>query len=245
MRALSELSIKADCSTSDANEYRTPSAVFAPSVHEMYPGGISQDRNVQKGTFVEVLGYSHQMEGKTRPHFFRGVASVVLRLFNAVEPTRAYFGQKDIQQAIILRRMVRDTLLSHPTPENLHIIPTARAEDGLALSSRNAYLTPQERSHAPSLYTALLKGKQVWDAGSDPSEAVRAAKAVIEKACEAAQEDKIQIELDYISLTDADTFEVPENREKGQAYLLCGAMKVGTTRLIDNVVFGDVQSIVF
>lgn len=128
---------------------RQPSAIFLPSVSEMYPTGISQDVSVQKGTFVEVKGYGHQMEGRTRPTFFRGVATVVTKLFNVVEvspisirapqiwfspvhmlrviqPTRTYFGQKDIQQALLLRRLTRDLLLSHPLPENLNIVPTAR-----------------------------------------------------------------------------------------------------------------------
>jgi pantoate--beta-alanine ligase len=105
---------------------RTPSAVFLPSVHDMYPSGISQDVATQKGTFVEVRGFSHQMEGTTRPTFFRGVATVVTKLFHIVEPTRAYFGQKDIQQALLLRRMTRDLLMARPAPENVHIVPTTR-----------------------------------------------------------------------------------------------------------------------
>ncbi|CDO69093.1 hypothetical protein BN946_scf184992.g42 [Trametes cinnabarina] len=105
---------------------RTAAAVFVPTVDEMYPSGIVQSVDGQKGTFVEVKGYGHQMEGRTRPAFFRGVATVVTKLFNVIEPMRTYFGQKDIQQALLLRRMTRDLLLSHPTPENLFIVPTVR-----------------------------------------------------------------------------------------------------------------------
>ena len=128
---------------------RAPAAVFVPTVREMYPGGISQDVRAQKGAFVEVQGYGHQMEGASRPTFFRGVATVVTKLFNVIEvryrllwiifdagadqdadarwqPTRAYFGQKDIQQALLLRRLAQDLLLAHPEPQNVCIVPTAR-----------------------------------------------------------------------------------------------------------------------
>ena len=112
--------------TTHSSTTRKPNAVFLPSVHDMYPSGISQDVNAQKGTFVEVKGFSHQMEGTTRPTFFRGVATVVTKLFNIIEPTRAYFGQKDIQQALLLKRLTRDLLMAHPLPENLAIVPTVR-----------------------------------------------------------------------------------------------------------------------
>lgn len=143
-----DLQVLSSLSHQDASSLidKSTSALFLPSVNDMYPSGISQDTSDQRGTFVEVKGYSHQMEGSRRPTFFRGVATVVTKLLNAVQvsllipyqsrrpysafslpkPTRAYFGQKDIQQALLLRRMVRDLLLSHPTPENVLIVPTAR-----------------------------------------------------------------------------------------------------------------------
>jgi len=254
METLSKLSFDPSSSAGRSGAVRKPSAVFAPTVQEMYPSGISQDRTMQKGTFVEVVGYSHQMEGKTRPDFFRGVTSVVLRLFNAVQPTHAYFGQKDIQQALILRRMVKDTLLSHPTASTTHIVPTSRAPDGLALSSRNAYLSPKEQKHATGLYKALLKGKEIWDASLkeretvDPTRVIQAAEEVIEKCRKEADEDGVKIELDYIAFRDPETFEMPERMEmyrEGKAYLLCGAMKLGTTRMIDNIILGKVGSIVY
>ncbi|EKM50616.1 uncharacterized protein PHACADRAFT_188161 [Phanerochaete carnosa HHB-10118-sp] len=169
-----------------------PSAVFVPTVYEMYPAGISQNVAEQKGTFVEVKGFSHQMEGKTRPTFFRGVATVVTKLFNVIEPTRTYFGQKDIQQAFLLRRMARDLLLSHPTPENVHIVPTARDPMTLlALSSRNTYLTPQEREvAAPTLYAAFAEGRKAWAAGSNKAECIaKACSVVSDKASALARED--------------------------------------------------------
>ena len=141
--------------------------------------------------------------------------------------------------------MVKDTLLSHPTPESLHIISTSRASDGLALSSRNVYLSQQERAHAPSLYAALTKAKEVWDMGAQPQEVVRGAKAVIEEAQRAAAKDGVQLIPDYITLADSETFETPDERIEGRAYLLCGAMKLGTTRMIDNVILGEIKKILY
>lgn len=145
LELLSAMSLKVNPSEAEGTLTRTPSAVFLPSVSEMYPSGISQSIAEQKGTFVEVQGFGHQMEGKTRPTFFRGVATVVMKLFHAIEvrctllrdrdsdttfntvqPTQAYFGQKDIQQALLLRRMARDMLISHPSPDNVQIVPTVR-----------------------------------------------------------------------------------------------------------------------
>ncbi|KAI0630576.1 Pantoate-beta-alanine ligase [Trametes polyzona] len=234
--------------TAPGGVIRKPSAVFVPTVSEMYPSGISQNTQEQKGTFVEVKGYGHQMEGRTRPTFFRGVATVVTKLFNAIEPTRAYFGQKDIQQALLLRRMTRDLLLSHPDSEHLYIVPTCRDPvTSLALSSRNVYLTPHERDNvAPALYRALQAAKFSWEAGASKAECVRRAQAVIEeKTREVGQE--IDLRLDYIEMNDADSFEVlADDTQKaeweadfvGRPVILSGAMWVGKTRLIDNIVLG-------
>ncbi|CCM02526.1 uncharacterized protein FIBRA_04628 [Fibroporia radiculosa] len=233
---------------------RTPSAVFLPSVPEMYPSGISQDVSEQKGTFVEVRGYGHQMEGKSRPNFFRGVATVVTKLFNAVEPTRTYFGQKDIQQALLLRRMTRDTLLSHPSPENLHIVPTARDPvTSLALSSRNTYLTPRERElAAPALYAALMVAQSAWSSGDNIDTCIQRARQVIsetETRLNSGQHEKIDMKLDYIEMNDPETFNLlsgvttkaqwEAEKDEGRAVVLSGAMWVGKTRLIDNVILGD------
>ncbi|KAL1941218.1 hypothetical protein VTO73DRAFT_7430 [Trametes versicolor] len=227
---------------------RTPSAVFVPTVGEMYPSGISQNTQEQKGTFVEVMGYGHQMEGRTRPTFFRGVATVVTKLFNAIEPTRTYFGQKDIQQALLLRRMTRDLLLSHPDPEHLYIVPTTRdPTTSLALSSRNAYLSPHERDHiAPALYAALQAAQCAWEAGASKAECIQRAQAVIENKKREAGES-VDLRLDYIEMNDAESFEVLSDavqREEweagfaGRPVILSGAMWVGKTRLIDNIVLG-------
>ncbi|OCH91511.1 Pantoate-beta-alanine ligase [Obba rivulosa] len=229
---------------------RKPSAVFLPTVSQMYPSGISQDTAAQKGTFVEVKGYGHQMEGKTRPAFFRGVATVVTKLFNAIEPTRTYFGQKDIQQALLLRRMTRDLLMSHPSPENLHIVPTARDKSGLALSSRNAYLTAYEREHiAPALNRALHYAHGMWSSSAPKAEILKYAAMVVAEAAKHATE-KVDVRLDYIEFNDPETFEpLPDDAtqsswqagDHGRPVILSGAMWLGKTRLIDNLVLGDAR----
>ncbi|KAI0738502.1 Pantoate-beta-alanine ligase [Daedaleopsis nitida] len=227
---------------------RTAAAVFVPNVFEMYPNGISQDVAEQKGTFIEVKGYSHQMEGKTRPTFFRGVATVVTKLFNVIEPTRTYFGQKDIQQALLLRRMTRDLLLSHPEPENLFIVPTARdPTTSLALSSRNAYLTDHERAGvAPALYAALQDAKEAWETGLPKAECVARAHAVIERK-QSELGGEVDLRYDYIEMNDPDSFDVLsdemaqpqwEAEVAGRPVVLSGAMWIGQTRLIDNIVLG-------
>ncbi|KAG6861457.1 hypothetical protein C0995_016548 [Termitomyces sp. Mi166 len=236
----------------EAKEIRKPSALFLPTVQEMYPSGISQDTAEQKGTFIEVKGYSHQMEGKTRPTFFRGVATVVTKLFNAIEPTNTYFGQKDIQQALLLRRLSRDLLLSHPDPEHLHIVPTARnPSTGLALSSRNAYLTNDGLQVAPTLYKALRAAEHAWNNGSTKAEAVEAAIKVVETEKVQAHSSGIQAEmrLDYVELNDSDDFEVisphsTKNVVSPHSVILSGALWVDKTRLIDNLILGDPGSII-
>jgi pantoate--beta-alanine ligase len=244
---------------------RKPSAVFLPTVPEMYPSGISQDTSAQKGTFIEVKGYGHQMEGQSRPKFFRGVATVVTKLFNVVEvssasdklllylmkavrqPTNTYFGQKDIQQALLLRRLCKDLLLSHPDPAHLHIVPTARdPSTGLALSSRNAYLTTDGRKVASTLRDALTAAERAWNQGLTKRECVERAVEVIEKKRAQARSEGLEVEmcLDYVELNDSQTFEVMEDqskrlRDESDPVILSGALWVDKTRLIDNIILGD------
>lgn len=228
---------------------RQPSAVFLPNAKEMYPSGITQDVSAQKGAFVEVKGYSHQMEGKSRPTFFRGVATVVTKLFNVVQPTRAYFGQKDIQQALLLRRLTRDLLMSHPLSQNVRIVPTARDPiDGLALSSRNAYLSQDERKVAPTFYQALLAARAAWEAGLSKAECLSKAHEVIAMRETQAKSDglDVNIRLDFIEFNDADTFDVVQDaatKKDFSVVLLSGALLVGKTRLIDNLILGDANEI--
>ncbi|KAI5120430.1 hypothetical protein M0805_009892 [Coniferiporia weirii] len=233
---------------------RTPSAVFLPTVDTMYPTPLTQGAPQQSGTFVEVKGLGEAMEGHSRPTFFRGVATVVTKLFNAVQPSHAYFGQKDIQQAILLRRMASDLLLAHPTPQTLHIVPTARSalpEDaGLALSSRNAYLKPEERVYASLLYRALRFGEKAWNAGKSKESVIRAAMTSLESGRLSAKAAGVKIGIDYVDMNDTTTFDIVGNAEtkrskKDEAVVLSGAIWVGKTRLIDNVLLGDASKIIY
>jgi len=209
----------------------------------MYPSGIDQDRAAQRGTFVEVKGYSDQMEGTSRPGFFRGVATVVTKLFNAIEPTNAYFGQKDIQQCLILKRLSRDLLLSHPDPAHLHIVPTVRDPvDNLALSSRNVYLSVAERKLAPTLFRALKAAEQAWNDRHPKVVCVQHARNVVDEVASISDSDT-EIRLDYIEFNDSESMEPLDDTRSitTETYpvILSGALCIGTTRLIDNIVLGD------
>jgi pantoate--beta-alanine ligase len=171
--------------------------LFAPSAEEMYPEGYA--------TWIEVEGIG--AEGRARPNHFRGVATVCLKLFNIVRPQVAYFGQKDAQQAAVLRRMIRDL----DVELELRVLPTVRDSDGLALSSRNAYLSEEERHEALVLPRALEAGRSAHALGSDPVTAARGAFNGLEP--------------DYVEVLDL-----------GDVTVLAAAARVGSTRLIDNIV---------
>ena len=234
--------------------------VLVPQVRDMYPNGFTQEVDKQVGAFVEVKGLSHQMEGRTRPIFFRGVATVVTKLFNIVLPHRAYFGQKDIQQTIVLRRLVSDLLFTYPCgAENVRVVPTARdPSDQLALSSRNAYLDARGRAVAPVLFAALERGRSVWEQllerGVEPAERIhatlQAARSVVEAAAQ-PQAGGASVQLDYVALNDPDTLEDMDQASYepvggARAAILSGAMWVRNdaaeeqpaARLIDNVLLG-------
>ncbi|KAG2128607.1 Pantoate-beta-alanine ligase [Suillus clintonianus] len=230
---------------------RKASAVFLPSVQDMYPSGISQDVSAQRGAFIEMKGYGHQMEGASRPNFFRGVATVVTKLFNAVQPTNAYFGQKDIQQALLLRKLCKDLLFPHPEADHVHIVPTSRdPNDGLALSSRNAYLSANERKFAPALYKALQYAESAWSNGESKDRCISRALAIISEVKAQAVVDGVDVRLDYIEMNDSETFDVLDASSNNQSVagdipmILSGALWVGKTRLIDNIVVGDLNRII-
>lgn len=201
----------------------------------MYPSGITLDRSQQRGAFVEVVGLSHQMEGITRPHFFRGVATVVTKLFNIVQPDRVYFGQKDAQQCVVVRTMIRDLLL----PITMCAIPTRREADGLAMSSRNRYLTPDMRKVATVLHRAISAAKDaiVNQGASEREMILKPAHAVVDQVIEQVQAQGLpfQVRLDYLSLVDVETLSELPILGESQAAILSGAVYIGTTRLIDNV----------
>ncbi|MGH2731318.1 MAG: pantoate--beta-alanine ligase [Actinomycetota bacterium] len=187
--------------------------VFIPSVGEMYPEG--------RTTTVSVGDLGDTLEGRARPGHFDGVATVVAKLFNIVQPDVAFFGQKDAQQVAVVRRMVADLSL----PVTVVVGPTVRARDGLALSSRNAYLSADQRTQATALYRALEAGCALMRSGADPA---TAAKQVWEVMASSAG-----VEPEYADAVDPDTFGPPEN---GRSVLLVVAAHVGPARLIDNVI---------
>jgi pantoate--beta-alanine ligase len=191
--------------------------VFHPEPAELYPPGFR--------TWVEVEGLSAVLEGASRPGHFRGVATVVLKLFNLVQPDRAYFGQKDAQQARIVRQMVRDL----DVPVEVIVCPTVREPDGLALSSRNEYLEPAQRQQAVALREALRRAGDLYEQGERSAQALR--QALIDRIAAAAG-----AELDYAAVVDADTLE-PLARVDRPA-LVALAVRFGTTRLIDNALLG-------
>ncbi|HTK95485.1 MAG TPA: pantoate--beta-alanine ligase [Terriglobales bacterium] len=189
--------------------------LFYPPVEEMYPPGAT--------TWVEVAGMSERLDGKSRPGHFRGVTTVVSKLFHAVEPDLAFFGQKDGAQAAIIRRMARDLDLD----VRIVVCPTVREPDGLALSSRNVYLSAEERKRATVLSRALRRIQFHADKGEHrAAELLRIAKDVM------AEEPEVR--LDYFEIVDCDTLEPVADVASGA--LVAVAAFVGSTRLIDNIV---------
>ncbi len=186
--------------------------VFIPSVEEMYPPGFQ--------TWVIVEEVSRPLEGASRPGHFRGVATVVAKLFNILQPDRAYFGQKDAQQTVVIRRMVQNI------PVEIVICPTVREPDGLAMSSRNTYLNPEERRAATVLFRALQAAKVRYEAGERDAERLREAMREVIRAEPLAR-------IDYVSVAHPETLQELE-RVEGPA-LLSLAVYIGTTRLIDNL----------
>lgn len=188
--------------------------LFLPEAAEVYPRGYS--------TYVQVEGLSDRLEGKSRPGHFRGVATVVLKLFETVEPQFAYFGRKDAQQVRIIQQMVKDLNLE----VEIVVCPIVREGDGLALSSRNAYLGPEERKGATVLYRALEAAKWEIAAGTrDAQELQRAMHKVLKGEPRAS--------INYAEIVDAETFE-PVVRVTRRCYGLL-AVHIGRTRLIDNM----------
>jgi pantoate--beta-alanine ligase len=191
--------------------------VFAPTVDEMYPKGAV--------TYVTVEGMSEKLCGKSRPGHFRGVTTVVLKLFSAVEPDKAFFGQKDAAQVAIVRRMVRDLNL----PVEIVVCPIVREADGLAMSSRNAYLDAQERKSALALSQSLKRVEDLFQNGEvDATNLIQAGKQTI------AQDSSVR--LDYLEIVDPETLNAVPTISGPS--LVAVAAFVGTTRLIDNTVLG-------
>jgi pantoate--beta-alanine ligase len=191
--------------------------VFIPESGDMYAGGYN--------TWVDVEGITGKLEGKARPTHFRGVTTVCNKLFNIVQPHKAYFGQKDAQQALVIQKMVADLNM------NLEVVvcPTIREKDGLAMSSRNTYLTASERLSAPVLYRSLCLAGDMFAAGERDAGVIR--KAIIHLISEQAA-----AKIDYVSIADMQTLDEVDTIE-GKA-LVSLAVRLGKPRLIDNIILG-------
>jgi pantoate--beta-alanine ligase len=188
--------------------------VFVPSDDEMYPPEFS--------SWVDVEKITERLEGAHRPGHFRGVATVVAKLFNIVQPSRAYFGQKDAQQVVVIKRMVFDLNMGI----DIVVVPTIRESDGLAMSSRNIYLSPGERQAATILFKALNLAQQLWQGGEKDAGKLRKQMTLLIQKEPLAQ-------IDYVSIADAETLE--ELNLVDRPALASLAVRIGKTRLIDNM----------
>ncbi|HEY0174337.1 MAG TPA: pantoate--beta-alanine ligase [Pyrinomonadaceae bacterium] len=191
--------------------------IFAPPVEEIYPKGFA--------TYINVEGLSDGMEGAARPGHFRGVATILTVLFNTIRPDFAFFGQKDAQQTLVVKRLVRDLAFDL----EVVVLPTVREQTGLALSSRNAYLTDEQHKAAAVLYRALAQAREVYNEGERNSR--RLAEAV------RAQVDAEPLaRIEYVGVVDADTMEKFDRIPEDRPVLIALAAQVGRTRLIDNII---------
>lgn len=188
--------------------------LFLPDEHSLYPQSYS--------TYVVVEGLSDKLCGKFRPSHFRGVATIVCKLFNIVRPTKAYFGQKDYQQTLIVRKMVDDLNL------DIEIVvgPTIRESDGLAMSSRNLYLNQKEREAATVIYRSLKEGERLLKEGKNPTDVSAEIRKIL-------QSEPLVSEIQYAGVYDPKTLD--ESNESKDEYLIAVAIKIGETRLIDNL----------
>lgn len=192
--------------------------VFMPPAEEIYPDGFN--------SWIEVNGITDRLEGKARPGHFKGVTTVVAKLFNIVEPDKAYFGQKDAQQLAVIRKMVNDLNMNL----NIIAVPTAREPDGLAMSSRNVRLNPEERKAAVVLWQALSLARGQWESGQRDALQMRDAMSALIKKEPLAS-------IDYVSVADTQT--LAELDMISRTALVSMAVRIGKTRLIDNIVLGE------
>lgn len=230
------------------------SAVFVPDTKEMYPNGFPGQEVDSKGSFVTITPVGEVLEGKSRPTFFRGVATVCMKLFNIVEPERVYFGQKDVQQTVVIKRLVQDFML----PIEVVVCPTEREPDGMALSSRNVYLGPRRRVVAHALYNALRSAEAQYRTGQRSrativGQAYFALNGVTATQRQLPPTQRALFEVDYISLADPDTLVELQEVDPLKGAVLSGAIRMlpveqaqpgedlghsggPTVRLIDNLI---------
>ncbi|TID29477.1 hypothetical protein CANINC_001931 [Pichia inconspicua] len=219
---------------------RTIDAVFAPTVDQMYPSGFTFDTNAQRGAFVDVLGVSSVLEGRTRPTFFRGVATVLTKLFNVVRPMRAYFGQKDIQQTVVVKTLVRDLLMDL----EIVVVPTIRSQTGLALSSRNKYLSNEILDHATCLYRGMEIARQMYT-----KEKITNVSQLTDTIVREIIGTNADFTIDYIAFSDPTTLAYLNSIDPDKGCILSLAVYVlnahgstEKTRLIDNMIFPPISS---
>lgn len=231
-------------------------AILAPTSKVMYPTLPPSSDVDGDGSFVTVTPLARKLEGASRPVFFRGVATVCMKLFNIVTPDRVYFGQKDIQQTVVIKRMVKDFHLG----TDVRIGPTARERDGLAMSSRNVYLGARRRAVGLVLFNALKKAERVYESGAVSREDIlgpanRMAERVLSEQQALPPWERALYEVDYISLADPDSMDELDVVDPAKGAILSGAVKMAPleepkpdedrglaegkvpVRLIDNLVF--------
>lgn len=197
--------------------------IFYPAVKAMYPKGYS--------TYVKVEGLTANLCGKFRPAHFRGVTTVVTKLFNIIKPDIAYFGQKDAQQAIVIKRMVKDLNMGI----KIKVILTVREKDGLAMSSRNAYLSPDERRVAPTVYRALQLARDLIELGDRNAAHI---KSEMRKML-----SPVTDKIDYISIVDPEDLKEVKRTKGSDNVLVACAVWIGETRLIDNIEVNPVRNV--
>jgi pantoate--beta-alanine ligase len=189
--------------------------VFMPTPADMYPPNFN--------SWVEVQQVTERLEGAARPGHFRGVATIVAKLFNIVQPTRSYFGQKDAQQCAVIKKMVKDLEM----PLEVIIVPTVREPDGLAMSSRNVYLTKEMRQQAPVIYKSLLLAEKLWQQGEKDAAKIRQQMTALIQKQPLAQ-------IEYIDIADTDT--LAELKTIKTSALISMAVRFGNIRLLDNII---------
>lgn len=230
------------------------SVVFMPSTADMYPTLPPSSEPDGQGSFVTITPLSSRLEGASRPVFFRGVATVCMKLLNIVEPERVYFGQKDIQQTVVIKRMVQDLHLN----TEVRVGPTIREQDGLAMSSRNVYLGERRRKKALVLLDSFREVQKVFARGARKrrylyNAAMERLSSVQKQQYALPRKERVRFEIDYISISDPDTLDELEEVDSDRGAILSGAIKMlpleepqegedtglgegkSTVRLIDNI----------
>ncbi|KAF7869868.1 hypothetical protein EAF04_004652 [Stromatinia cepivora] len=234
-------------------------AVFAPTTETMYPSGPPSQEAKAKGSFVTITPVGELLEGASRPTFFRGVATVCMKLFNIVMPEKVYFGQKDVQQTVVIKKMVKDFCMD----TKVIIGDTQREHDGLALSSRNVYLGRRRRDVATALFKVLKVAEQGYKFGHRSRDellgpALELAKLLLIEQHQLKPEERVRFEVDYISLADPETMEEIQEVDEKKGAILSGAIKMlpveasqpgedlgfsdgPPVRLIDNIILKPVK----